>query len=295
MVDATGGLVARHGDVERPFFIRSSAKPFQALVSQEAGAELDPLELAMACASHRGFPVQIALVDSMLARAGLDESHLGCPPAWPLSPDAARLVARSGGPSKRRIWHNCSGKHAGFLRACVGAGWPIESYLDPGHPLQLRVIELIRDLGDQPVEPVGVDGCGAPVLRTTVAAMARLYARLATDDLFRSVRAAMHRYPALVGANGEADTEIAIALDGVAKGGAAGCIGVAVSARLGLAVKSWDGEGSVASLGAVAVLDRLGVLSPVARSTLDPFLRPAVWGGGKQVGVYQTTFDLETV
>jgi L-asparaginase II len=288
-----GALIASHGDIDRAFYLRSSAKPFQALVSQEAGAALEQVELAMACASHRGFPVQVALVESILAAAGLDESALRCPHVWPLSSVAADSVQAGGAREKRRIWHNCSGKHAGFLRACVARGWPIESYLDPDHPLQQRVIALVSELGDHPVGPVGVDGCGVPVLRTTSRAMATMFARLAVDEALEEVFTAMHRYPSLVGANGEGDSEIAIATSSAAKSGAAGCIGVAVSGRFGAAVKSWDGSGLVAALAAATTLQQLGVLSNAAVDSLDPVIHPAVLGGGRPVGRFEPAFELE--
>jgi L-asparaginase II len=201
-----GSVVAFSGDIDRPFFLRSSAKPFQAFVSQSSGAELQPVELAMASASHRGFPVHVALVESMLAKVGLGESHLQCPFAWPLGEEARYQVIV---PRKRRIWSDCSGKHAGLLRACVGSGWPVESYLQPDHPLQKRIIEFVSEIGDYPAEPVGVDGCGAPVMRTTVRAMSLMFARLATDPRLAEVFSVMHRYPALVAANGEVDASIA--------------------------------------------------------------------------------------
>lgn len=293
VVGATGELLASHGDIDRPFFIRSASKPFQAFVSQQLGAGLDPLELAMACSSHRGFPVHIALVRSMLKRAQLDEEALQCPPAWPIGPAAARMVQRAGRGSPRKEWNNCSGKHAGFLRACAARGWPVDTYLDPGHPLQERVIATINEWGGYPVRPVGVDGCGAPVMRTTARALATLFARLATDADLAEVYAAMHRYPSLVAANGEGDTEIGTALNAVAKGGAAGCLGVAVEGRVGLGVKSWDGLGLVANLAATAALDQLGVLTQTARSALEPILHPAVLGGGRKVGRFEPRFELE--
>lgn len=293
VVSTDGDLVAGHGDVDRPFYLRSSAKPFQAFVSQEAGAALSPLELAIVCASHRGFPVQIALVESVLAGAGLDEGALQCPHAWPLSPVAARLVVGSGARARRRIWHNCSGKHAGFLRACVAQGWPVESYLEPDHPLQRRVIATVSEFGSHRVEPVGVDGCGAPVLRTTSLALARMFARLATEPSLSEVFGAMHRYPALVGANGEGDTEIATATNSAAKGGGAGCVGVAVAGLLGVGAKSWDGNGSIAYLGAVASLAELGVLSHTALESLEPVLHPPVLGGGMRVGRFEPVFELD--
>lgn len=277
-------LLAHAGDIDRPFYLRSSAKPFQAFISQESGAALEPLELAMASASHAGHPVHVALVRSMLVQAGLDESALQCPEDWPLSPDAARRLHLDGSERPRRIWHNCSGKHAGFLRACVGSGWPIDSYLSPDHPLQRRIIEFVSDLGSQQVEPVGVDGCGAPVLRTTVRTMSRLFSRLACEPALQEVFGAMHRYPALIGSNGAGDSTIAMALNAAAKGGAQGCVGVAVEGRFGLAVKSWDGLGEIAAAAAVAALDELGELTPTARSALADIGRPGVLGGGCRVG-----------
>lgn len=293
MVASDGSLIAHHGDIDRPFFIRSSAKPFQAFVSQQSGADLDTLELAVACASHRGFPVHSALVATMLDRAGLDETHLGCPPAWPLGSAAARAVQQTGAGEMRPIWHNCSGKHAGFLRACVASSWPVESYLDPSHPLQRMVIEFVSELGNHRVEPVGVDGCGAPVLRTTVRAMGTMFARLATDFDLSNVFTAMHRYPALVAANGQGDTEMAVATNAVAKGGAAGCVGVAVAERFGIAAKSWDGLGQVAYLAVASALEQLGVLSATAGAALEPVLHPPVLGGGKPVGRFEPRFELE--
>jgi L-asparaginase II len=293
VIGRDGALVAWSGDIDRPFYLRSAAKPFQAMVSQECGAGLAPLELALACASHLGFPVHVALAESMLAAAGLDESALGCPRDWPLGEKAQLDVVRAGVTRKRKIWHNCSGKHAGFLRACVAQGWPVDSYLDPDHPLQRKVIEEVSELGEYPVEQVGVDGCGAPVLRTTVRAMARLFLRLATEERLAPVFQAMHRYPALVGGNGEGDTEVAIATNSAAKGGAAGCVGIAVEDRFGIAVKSWDGLDTIANAAAVAVLEELRVTTSTASQALEPILRPPVMGGGTAVGVVEPRLVLE--
>ncbi len=293
VVAPDGSLIASSGDIDSPFFIRSSAKPFQATVSRESGADLDPLEMAMACASHRGFPVQVALVRGMLAAAGLDESALRCPPSWPLGADAVRVVLGERATEPRPIWNNCSGKHAGFLRACVASGWPTETYLSPEHPLQRKVIELVSELGGYSVEPVGVDGCGAPVLRTTTRVMAHLFARLATEQRLSPALEAMHRYPALVGANGEGDTEIAIAINAAVKAGAAGCVGVAVENRFGIAVKSWDGIGGVANVAAVSALEQLGILTSTAAGALSPVARPPVFGGGGAVGHFESRLRLD--
>ena len=74
-----GELIASYGEIDRPFYFRSSAKPFQAAVSQACGAGLVREQLALACASHDGQPVHVALVESILAGAGLNRRRSGKP------------------------------------------------------------------------------------------------------------------------------------------------------------------------------------------------------------------------
>lgn len=290
---ADGGLIASYGDIDRPFFIRSSAKPFQAHVSQSEGAGLSTLELAVACSSHRGHPVHVAIVEEMLSGSGLGPEQLGCPPEWPLSRDAALALARRGETAPRRIWNNCSGKHAAFLRACLDRGWPPGSYLSPDHPLQASVRTLLADLGGYDPGSPGVDGCGAPVYRTTARVLAVMFARLASDGELAEVFAAMHRYPALVGGNGAGDTTIATALNAVAKGGAQGCLGIGLAGQFGVGAKSWDGLGDVAVVGAVAALDQLGCLEEPQRQALASVASPLVLGGGRPVGALEPRLSLQ--
>ena len=291
--DPDGPLLAWSGDIDRVFFLRSSAKPFQAFVSQESGAGLEPVELALAAASHRGHPVQVALVESILRQGGLTDRDLQCPKDWPLKRRARDRLIRRGESQPRRIWHNCSGKHAGFLRGCVASDWSTNDYLSADHPLQRRIVEFTSQLAEYSVEPVGVDGCGAPVLRTTTRAMSLLFARLATYPELSEVFTAMHRYPALVSGNGEGDTAIATATNSVAKGRALGCIGVGLKRGIGGAVKSWDGDNQIADIAAVATLDALGALSDSARNSLEGVARPPQLGGGKPQGFAESRLELK--
>jgi L-asparaginase II len=114
--------------------------------------------------------------------------------------------------------------------------------------------------------------------------MALLFARLGSNQELRPVFTAMHRYPALVASNGEEDASIATAVHAAAKGGAEGCLGVAMSDGLGVAVKSWDGLGDIAGVGAVAALETLKRLPAPATEYLEPVARPPVLGGGRPVG-----------
>ena len=294
VVSPDGDLVAWSGEIDRPFYLRSAAKPFQAWVSQQEGAELGPVALALACASHDGQPVHVSIVEKMLSSVGLGPDHLKCPPAWPLAASARHRLVGSGNTSPRRTWNNCSGKHSAWLRACVAQGLDPSTYLDPDNSIQGKVAEFVTEIGEYSVAPVGVDGCGAPVLRTTVRVMARLYARLASEPALGPIFDVMHRYPSLVSGYGNGDSSIATSANGAAKGGAAGCIGVAIRGRLGVAVKAWDGLNEVAYSAAATTLHQMGELPGIAARSLEPVIRPKTLGGGRQVGVLEPRLELRT-
>jgi L-asparaginase II len=291
VVGSDGRTIASFGDIHRPFFIRSSAKPFQAQAALEAGAELPVTHVAVASSSHSGDPVHVAIVDDILARHGLDASALKCPPARPFLPADRRLAAAGDvAPSPR--YHNCSGKHAALLAACVVAGWDIESYLDPAHPLQARIATLVREATGEDPGPPGVDGCGLPVWRVTATGLARAFAALGRDERFVAVRTAMARYPMLVSGEGRGDGLIARWTGGVAKVGASGCMGAAI-AGYGIGVKAWSGSPVVAAMGVTLAMETLGMTGSGVRAGLEEVWRPPVRGGGKMVGRYETVAVLE--
>jgi hypothetical protein len=68
---------------------------------------------------------------------------------------------------------------------------------------------------------------------------------------------------------------------------------VAIEDRLGVAVKAWDGDGSVADVAMVSTLESLGVLSSYARAQLASIARPAVLGGESQVGEVEPRVELQ--
>ncbi len=289
-VDPGGRVIGRWGGLGRRFYMRSAAKPFQAQVSLEHGARLSDEELAVACASHSGEPVHVALTRRILAEAGLGEDDLRCPPDLPMGAARDRLYAAgSAGPAP--IYHNCSGKHAAMLAACVASGWPTAGYYQPDHPLQQHnLAEMTSALGEAP-EPTGVDGCGVPTFAVTVEAMARAFARLAVAERYGRVRDAMHRYPALTSGTGRPEAKLAAELGLVAKGGAAGCIGVAVPGRLGLAAKADDGSFEAAVVAAAEALRRLGLVPDTAAPRLDGVATMPVLGRGEPVGRLEPAFD----
>jgi L-asparaginase II len=290
VADADGRVVSSAGDVGRVAFARSSMKPLQAAVSLElAREEVTDREAAVMCASHNGEPVHLRAVGAILERAGLGLEALQTPPARPLDPEAAALV-----PEPRPELHNCSGKHAGMLLACVRGGFDPRSYLELDHPLQESVLEAVRRAAGRDPVSIGVDGCGVPVHALPLVAMATLYARLGTGGVAGANRvlAAMRAEPYLVAGRDRVCTAVMESAQWVAvKTGAEGMMCAALPDRgLGLALKVEDGAARAADPAVVHALARLGAVDPEA---IPRFSRPPVLGGGRAVGHLEAIFTLD--
>ncbi len=242
--------------------------------------------MALACASHSGQPAQVALVAHMLEAMGLNEDDLGCPATLPANAGERLRRAKAGGTRARPVFHNCSGKHAAFLRASRASGFPLDSYLDPGHPHQRDVLALVAEATGEHPRDVGVDGCGAPTPAGTLRGLAHAFARLTADPEFREASTAMTRYPSLVSSNLNGDAAVAAWFGGPVKRGAMGII-AAGRHGLGIAVKSREGSARVALIGLVSVMRSLGMLSDAALGALDDVAAPPVFGGGRRVGTVE--------
>jgi L-asparaginase II len=278
-----GSVELALGDVDATVLPRSSVKPLQAVGMLRAGLRLPPEQLALACASHSGEPRHVALCRAVLGGAGLDEEALGCPPSLPLGEAALEAWLREGG-LPDRVHHNCSGKHAGMLATCVAAGWPVDGYLDPAHPLQARLRSTVDQLTGEPVGAVAVDGCGAPAFGLSLTGLARAFARIAGAPAGTpegEVAAAMRAHPAVVGGSGRDVSEFMAAVDGlVAKEGAEGAYAAALPDGRALAAKVEDGAKRALPGVVAAVLARWGARGEaVERWAAEPVL-----GGGAPVG-----------
>jgi L-asparaginase II len=285
---ADGDIAA--GDVTGPIFPRSSNKPMQAAGMLRAGLRVaSPADLAIVCASHYGEDFHLARVRALLRGGGLDEAALHCPPDLPLSEATRDAVLRTvGGPA--RIQMNCSGKHAGMLLTCRTAGWPLDEYWHPEHPLQERLRAAIEDFTGEEVAAVGVDGCGAPVLAVSLTGLARAYLRLvsgAPGSVEQTVAAAMRAHPAMVAGTGAEDTRLMLGVPGLlAKGGAEGVMAVAVPDVGAVALKIDDGGMRARMPVLVSALRRLGVKADV----LDELAEVPLLGGGEPVGAVRATW-----
>src|SRR2546427_114227 len=281
VADAGGRVHAGLGAPEHVTYFRSCAKPFQTIGSLSAGIaaryELGAEHIAIMAASHNGEPRHVEIVRDLLRRAGIAESDLQCGAHWPYYEPAA-TAARHQMDEPLAVFNNCSGKHAGMLVAARALDAPLSTYLDPAHPVQQRIREVIEAFtGCAPAEiHYGIDGCSAPNAAVPLTAMARSFAALmtASDETPRTVPAAMTQHPYLIGGTDRFDTRLMEVTSGrlLAKGGAAGAHGTGDrrSGR-GVARKLDSGDGTWTPVAVMAALERLGWLDPGERDALTSF------------------------
>ena len=242
-----GAVVLDAGEPDLVAYLRSSAKPFQALPVVRARPDLTDEEVAIACASHLARPEQLGAVRSLLARAPAGEDELEC------------------GPEPTPLEHNCSGKHAGMLALCRARGWPSEGYRLGGHPVQdacLREIAAAAQVEPGTV-PIAVDGCGVLTFSLTLERMALAFSELSQRDGADRVIRAMRAYPDHIRGPLAADSLLMRRADGwTAKGGAEGLLCAAGPGGLGVALKVADGNTRAVRPALREVLRRLGMDVP---------------------------------
>ena len=243
--------------------------------------------LALAASSHSGEPRHLEAVVELLGLVGLDPSALRATPALPLGEARRAQVLREGG-TATSLQADCSGKHAAALATCRAAGWSVDGYLEPEHPVQVALRRDVEALvGPLPATPT-TDGCGMPLLPTTLPGLARSGAVLVDDRVGRAMRA----HPEVVGGTGR-DVSALLRAGLLAKDGAEGVQLLAAPGGAAVALKVSDGAGRARLVATTAVLGALvearllgdahdGV---VAALDGDPVLAdPAVRGGGRPVG-----------
>ncbi|MGH9869256.1 MAG: asparaginase [Candidatus Polarisedimenticolia bacterium] len=311
---AQGAIVARLGGVEHAVFLRSAAKPFQAIAVLESGAverfRLSTEEIAVMTGSHNSEPDHLEAVSSLLGKIGLDASALQCGTHVPFSRKVAEAYRREGRPFTA-LENNCSGKHAGMLAAALAGGHQAATYLDPSHPVQQRILGVMADMTGRVRDriEVAIDGCGVPTFGVTLAEAARAFARLLPAgssggphaEAASRVVEAMRAHPLMVAGRGMLDTALTAHPRHrmVAKRGAEGVQCVAFQpdqgGPLGLAAKIGDGDNGRARVAiACEALRQLGILEDGEAAGLSDERETLVVrnNAGREVGRVRPAFVL---
>jgi L-asparaginase II len=314
VVDVTGRLIAWYADPQAVTFLRSTAKPFQALPFIENGGHLafglTPKEIALLCASHSGTDEHAAVAASIQLKADIDESELLCGVHEPMDPATAEaLRQRNEAPTPNR--HNCSGKHSGMLayrqlKLPRGEQLPPDlPYIDPAHPIQQEILKAFAEMCQLPVDQVaaGVDGCSAPNFAVPLRSAALGFARLCDPEAGQvhpaeraaachTITSAMMSHPDMVGGPNRFDTRLMQLTRGriVSKGGAEAFQGLGLmpgalgpgSPAVGIALKIADGDNrqivrQAVSLEVFRQLDALSSAELAALSDMGPSLPRYNW------------------
>lgn len=316
--DASGSLLASYGDPDTVTFMRSSAKPFQALPFVEREGDLHfsftPRELAVICASHSGTDDHVQVVQGLQSKIGITENNLQCgvhPPYHEATANAMQQRGEAVTPNR----HNCSGKHTGMLAHAQLRGLPLDTYLSMEHPVQQSILETFAAMCELLMDQVevGIDGCSAPNFAVPLRNAALAYARLCDPRDLEPERAAacqritraMTSEPFMVAGPGRFDTALMQLVSGrlLAKAGAEGYQGIGVmpgalgagSPALGIAFKISDGDlgGRARPVAAIEVLRQLGGLSTQEAEALAEFgMRPIYNWRKIPVGEIRPNFHL---
>ncbi|HYH82184.1 MAG TPA: asparaginase [Longimicrobium sp.] len=308
VVDAEGRLRAFAGDPDLVTYLRSAAKPLQALPLVDDGAfdryGMTLEELALCCGSHSGSAAHTAVAEAILAKAAMTSDGLECGPHAPFDDDARRALEEAG-LAAGRVHNNCSGKHAGMMMLARARGWDSAGYHRPEHPVQQRVLGEVARWTGLPLEAIGlaVDGCGvacfAMPLRQMALAFARFAAAVRTGERGpATVVQAMTEHPEMVAGEGRIDTALMRVAAGrlFAKTGAEGmyCVGVP-GAELGIALKVDDGASRAVAPAVLGVLRELDLISEDDLGELHAFAYPDLLNTrGEVVGQASAAIRLRT-
>ncbi len=278
-LNSDGSILAQKGDPTRAMYSRSSLKSIQASAMVRAGLDIEPRLLALVCASHAGTAMHQDGTLEILGKAGLDASALMCVMDRPLD----ELLRRSAVPT--RLAMNCSGKHAGMILTCHINGWPIDSYLDESHPLQIVIKEEVEHMSEEKIALVSVDGCGAPLFMFSLLGLARAVRALtiSTDRVHQSVVKACRENPEMVSGQGRFATRMMQSIPGLfMKDGAEAFNVASLPDGRTFALKISDGNARAVPAVSAAILKLFGL---DAGEIPEP-----VYGGGKVIGSIRATF-----
>ncbi|WP_346888368.1 asparaginase [Clostridium sp. UBA1056] len=271
-VDEYGQVIYSIGDPNFVTYMRSSAKPIQVIPLIKRGLEkkynLSNKEITVMAGSHRAEPFHVNVLESIMKKVKVEEEELICLPTYPLATSAKEEILRQGG-EKRRIYHNCSGKHMGILTLCTDMECDKKDYWNINSPAQQEILSHISMISGYPREDIkiGTDGCGVPVFGMPMKNLAKAYMTMACPDTIEDelTRNAVIKITKLINENYEmvSGTNLICSLllmddNIVAKGGAKGvyCFGLKEE-RLGFSIKIIDGSEDEWPLIVASILEQI--------------------------------------
>lgn len=308
--DSSGNIIATAGDSDKISYLRSAAKPLQALNVFTSGAydhyRLTDREVAVTCSSHYAEEFHLKSVNSILKKIGLTKEHILSGTVTSLNPQYALELAWKN-TELSPLYSDCSGKHAGMLAVCQHLGHDLQTYLEPDHPCQKGILRALADMCSVSEDDIqlGIDGCSAPVHAMKLHNMAIGFARLANPAKAPSphqagaeiIFNAMTRHPEMISGTGGFCTNLIGKTNKrlIGKIGAEGvyCIGLK-DQDIGIAVKVENGNMAVLPPIAISILEQLDLLDSTELHDLNQYqIMENTNDLGTVVGEIRPAFDLQ--
>jgi len=305
VVDEKNEVIFTAGDPHYPIYIRSAAKPFQAvpIIEKEADKKykLSEEDLAVICASHSGEVIHTERVSGILKKSGLGVENLKCGVHPPFDKSAyEQLILKGGRPTV--LHNNCSGKHAGMLALAKAMDATIDDYLALNHPVQKLILEKIKEYAEKDKILTAADDCNAPTFFLPMQNLAMMYRKLAqeTDDALNKIFHAMTLQPKMIAGRNRFDTDFTATLSGkgVSKIGSQGvrAIGLRTDAgqHVGLVVKVLSGNKAASASMAMKILGHLKLLDEKTLAKLSHYATPELKNHvGHKTGKVETEITVE--
>ncbi|MGZ8725267.1 MAG: asparaginase, partial [Aeromicrobium sp.] len=180
------------------------------------------------------------------------------------------------------------GKHAAMLLTCVINDWSTDTYLSPEHPLQQVIGDTFSDLTGGTPATVGIDGCGAPLLATSLTCLARAIGAIVqappgTEE--RRLVDAMVAFPEYLSGTTRDEMRLMRAFPGaIAKSGAEGVYVVGMPDGSVFALKIDDGADRARAVAMAKALTLAGHQHPILEE------QPVILGGNRPVGLIRAVF-----
>ena len=274
LINSSGEILREWGNSNILIYPRSALKPIQSLnLYRDGVAEALNLSddfIALTTASHHAENIHQKMINNWLKKMNLKEKHLSCGPSWPWN-IKDQFKAHAKYKIKRKIFHNCSGKHCGHLAVCRYKNLPIKNYQNKYHPIQKDLIKLIEDLSKYKIKNVGVDGCTLPNPLIPLKKFAFAAAQLADYKKLNEHSATAKRifdscvkFPEIAGGSKSINSILTKLSNGKAfvKNGAEGVfVAIIPEKKSALAVKIIDGARRAAEVAIAGLLSELKIIN----------------------------------
>jgi len=274
LINSSGEILQEWGNSNTLIYPRSALKPIQSLNLYKDGVAkalgLSDDLIALTTASHHAENIHQKMINNWLKKINLKEKHLSCGPSWPWN-IKDQFKAHSKYKVKRKIFHNCSGKHCGHLAVSKYKNLPIKNYQNKDHPIQKDLIKLIEDLSKYKIKNIGVDGCTLPnpliPLKKFAFAMAQLadYKKLNEySTIAKRIFDSCVKFPEITGGSKSINSILTKLSKGkiFVKNGAEGVfVAIIPEQKSALAVKIIDGASRAAEVAIAGLLSELKIIN----------------------------------